>query len=263
MKLFRYIKTNYLIRSTELVEWIVHSPRCSIWRFYPYRAYLKYGALLKVRKGQIALLVNEGKIADMFNPGEYRLTTENMPMLKDMKKWGDNFNAPFKVDVYFVSTKPFVDMSWETDESILMNEREFGPIYIRARGLYNFKIDDKLIVYIRSVAERDSDFSTSSITEQLRKFVLDKFAKHLAETKINGLDLSTNLEAFSNEFTTIMKNDFANYGIELTKFSIEKIVFPEMVKTSLYKQANIRSVGMMINYSQMKLDDFVSNEKKN
>ena len=63
------------------------------------------GAKLTVREGQIAVFINEGQIADVFQPGMFELTTANLPILSTLQGWKYGFNSPFKAEIYFVSTR--------------------------------------------------------------------------------------------------------------------------------------------------------------
>ena len=82
---------------------------------YPMRDMeIQYGARLTVRESQMALFVNEGKIADQFGPGLYTLETQTLPLLTNLKHWYTGFESPFKSDVYFFSTRQQVDQKWGT-----------------------------------------------------------------------------------------------------------------------------------------------------
>lgn len=263
MSLLGKAKQKAFRRSIDLIEWIVHTPKTVIWHFSPYSAYFKYGVPLRVRKGQIAVLVSKGKFADTYQPGEYELTTSNMPILATMNGWKRGFNSPFKLDVYFVSTKQFSDMPWITKNPVLMHDAEFGPIHICAFGRYSFRVHHNPIVFIRNVVGTDGQFTTDSVTEQLRKFVITKFTDYLTDSNIAAFDLTTDLKEFSYDFTVDMKNYFLEYGIELNNFLVESIALPKIVEAALSKKTSKRSIGNMTTYTEMKFDDSFRNETVN
>lgn len=263
MILFKRTRQKIFKRSIGLVEWVVHTPKTVLWHFSPYGAYLKNGALLRVRKDQVAVLVSDGKFADMYQQGEYKLTASNMPILTTMKGWKRGFNSPFKIDVYFVCTKNFTDMPWVTKEPVLMNDKEFGPIHIYAFGTFCFRVHHNPIVFIRNVRGTDGYFTTNSIIEELRKFVVEKFADYLSESNIAAFDLSTDLKEFSNQFRIAMKNDFLKYGIELSSFLVESITLPEVVQAALYKKTSKQTIGNMTTYTEMKINDTLKSDTKN
>lgn len=255
MSLFGNLKLKAFRRCVHLVEWMVHAPKCTLWRYPTNYAYLENGTRLKVREGQMAVLVNNGKFADVFKPGEYELTAKNMPILSSMKGWKLNFKAPFKIDVYFINTRHFVDMSWYTSNPILVDDSRFGPIHVTANGLYSFHVGNNPIDYIRCVAGNDGRFTTSGITDYLRKFVVSKFTEYLTELNIGALELKTELKELSLDFTHAMKNDFSEHGIELTQFKIEKVTLPKVVEAALSKETSKRSLGNIGTYTKVNFDD--------
>ena len=240
----------------DIIEWTDNTSDTMIWRFPRYQAEIKNGAQLTVRESQVAVLVNEGQFADIFQPGRYQLTTSNMPVLTTIKGWKYGFNSPFKVDVYFVNTKQFLNLRWGTANPIMMRDPEFGPIRMRAFGSYCFRVDAKdPTKFITNVAGTSGEFTTEGISEQLRNFVITKFTDHLAESKIAALDLAANLNEFSNALTASLKDDFAEYGIELTKFLVENISLPEAVEQALDRRTSMGVIGNMAAYTQMQFAD--------
>ena len=89
----------------DVIEWIDDGRRTLVWRFPRYHNQIKNGAQLIVRPGQVAVFVHQGKIADVFGPGQHRLETRNLPVLSTLAGWLYGFDSPFKAEVYFVSTR--------------------------------------------------------------------------------------------------------------------------------------------------------------
>lgn len=263
MSIFKKIKQKAFSEFIDIIEWTDNSTDTMIWRFPRYQAEIKNGAQLTVRETQIAVLVNEGKFADVYQPGRYELNTSNMPILTTLKGWKYGFNSPFKVDVYFVNTKQFLNLRWGTANPIMMRDPEFGPIRMRAFGSYCFRVQPDPIKFIRNVAGTDGNFTTESITEQLRNFVITKFTDYLAESKIAALDLAANLNEFSSELSIELKDDFSDYGIQLTKFLIENISLPEAVEEALDKRTSMGVIGNMTTYTQMQFADSLKDAANN
>ena len=57
----------------DIIEWVDDSRQTLVWRFPRHRNEIKNGAQLIVRPGQQAVFVHQGKIADVFDPGQHRL----------------------------------------------------------------------------------------------------------------------------------------------------------------------------------------------
>ena len=131
----------------DIIEWIDDSRHTLVWRFPRYHNQIKNGAKLIVRPGQVAIFVHQGKLADVFEPGTYELTTGNMPILSTLAGWKHGFDSPFKSEVYFVSTRQITDMKWGTPNPIVLRDPDFGPVRIRAFGNYAIKaIDTKALL---------------------------------------------------------------------------------------------------------------------
>src|SRR5512140_3788983 len=91
----------------DIIEWTDDSSDTMVWRFPRYENEIKYGAQLVVRQAQAAVFVDRGQIADVFGPGQYRLETQNLPILTTLRSWKYAFQSPFKAEVYFVNTRNF------------------------------------------------------------------------------------------------------------------------------------------------------------
>ena len=65
MSLLDKIKGEFI----DIVEHLEDGGDTLVWRFPRYQNEIKNGARLVVREGQIAVLVNEGQLADIFHPG--------------------------------------------------------------------------------------------------------------------------------------------------------------------------------------------------
>src|SRR5512147_527817 len=173
----------------DIVQWIDDTNDTMVYRFERYNNQIKYGAQITVREGQSAVFVNEGKIADIFQPGMYKLETENLPVLSTLQGWKYGFNSPFMAEVYFVSTRQFTDLKWGTMNPIMLRDPEFGPIRLRAFGTYVMRAKDPRKL-LQQLVGTDSRFTLDEITEQLRNFIVSRFAGILGESKIPALDLA-------------------------------------------------------------------------
>ncbi len=226
----------------EVIEWVDDSSDTMVYRFPVYSKEIKMGAQLTVRETQAAVFLNEGKVADVFSPGRYELTTQNLPILTTLRSWKYGFNSPFKADVFFLNTRQFTDLKWGTANPIMMRDKEFGMIRLRAFGIYSMKIIDPKTFYMEIAGTRGL-FTTEEITEQLRKGIISLFTDLLAESAIPALDLATKYDELSAAARQKISLDFNTYGLELVKFYIENISLPEEVEKMLDKRTSMGIVG--------------------
>ncbi|MDR2913468.1 MAG: SPFH domain-containing protein [Tannerella sp.] len=255
MGLFDKIKEKAFNEFIDIIEWLDDTQDTMIWRFPRYQNEIKNGAQLIVRESQVAILVDQGKFADVYQPGRYELTTANMPILTTLRGWKYGFNSPFKVEVYFVNTKQFLNLKWGTKNPIMLRDPEFGPIRMRAYGTYCFRISSDPTKFIKNVAGTDGNFTTEGIQEQLRNFIITKFTDHLGESKIAALDIASNLNEFSAALQSSLNADFDDLGIEITKFLVENVSLPEEVEKALDKRTSMGIVGDMGKYTQFQFAD--------
>jgi membrane protease subunit (stomatin/prohibitin family) len=204
---------------------------------------IKLGAKLTVREGQAAIFVNEGQIADVFGPGLYTLSTQNMPILTMLKSWPHGFNSPFKAEVYFVSTRQFTNLKWGTANPIPMRDSDFGVVRTRAFGSYSIRITDAA-KFMREIVGTDGLFQTGEISGQLRNMVINEFTSVLGELKIPVLDLAANYRTLSERIQQSLEPHFTKYGLDLTQFLIENISVPPEVEAAMDRRASMGVVGV-------------------
>lgn len=245
MGLFDKLKGEFI----DIIEWLDDSNDTIVYRFERYGNEIKNGAKLTVRESQCAVFINEGKLADVFQPGMYELTTENLPILSTLKGWVHGFNSPFKAEVYFVNTKRFTDLKWGTQNPIMLRDAEFGPIRLRAFGSYSIRVTDPG-KFLKEVVGTDSDFTTDEVVSQLRNIVVSRFTDALGESKIPALDLAANYDELGKFMEGKIGGEFGDYGLELVKLLVENISLPPAVEEALDKRSSMGILGNLNQYTQ-------------
>jgi len=227
----------------EVIEWQDPTNDTMVYRFPVANNEIKMGARLTVREGQSAVFINEGQIADVFGPGLYTLSTQNMPILTMLKSWPHGFTSPFKAEVLFVSTRQFTNLKWGTANPIPMRDADFGVVRVRAYGSFSIRVTDPAKL-IREIVGTDGLFQTGEISGQLRNMVVTQFTTALGELKIPVLDLASNYRHLSDQIEQTLDPHFANYGLDLTQFLIENISVPPEVEEAMDKRSSMGVVGV-------------------
>jgi len=202
-----------------------------------------------VREGQAAVFVNEGKLADVFQPGTYTLDTKNLPILATLQGWKYGFESPFKAEVYFVNTRQFTDLKWGTKNPIMLRDAEFGPVRLRAFGTYVMRVKDAG-VFVREIVGTTGTVVTDDVTEQLRNMIVSRFTDLLGESRIPILDLAASYDELSNFATTRLAPECEKFGVELTKLLVENISLPPEVEAALDKRTSMGVIGDLSKYTQ-------------
>lgn len=241
----------------DVIEWLDSSNDTIVYRFQRQGNEIKNGAQLTVRESQVAVFINEGKVADVFPPGRYELTTQNLPILTTLNAWKHGFNSPFKAEVYFLNTKRFTNQKWGTPNIFYLRDSDFGRVSLRAFGTYTMKIADP-VKFIQEVAGTSGDFTTDEISSELRSLIVTQFIDAVGESKIPLLDMAQNYKDISNFCQKSLGEEFLEYGIEITKFLVSSISLPEKLQEKLDEGTGMNMLGDMNKYSQMKAADAMS-----
>jgi membrane protease subunit (stomatin/prohibitin family) len=227
----------------DIIEWVDNTNDTVVWKFPRFQNEIKMGAKLTVRESQQAVFLNEGRIADVFNPGLYTLQTQNMPILTTIMGWKYGFNSPFKADVFYVSTKQFIDQKWGTRNAITLNDERFGLLELRAFGNFSFRVTDAG-KFIKEIAGTQTTYTSQEIIEQLRTMVITRFTDAVGEGNIPVEKFASNLDELSQLCLTKINTDFESYGIQVTKFFVENISMPEDVKKEIFEYSRLNKIDM-------------------
>lgn len=227
----------------DIIEWLDDSNNTLVHRFERYQNEIKNGAKLTVREGQVAVFINEGQIADVFTPGMYTLTTQNLPLLSTLKGWKYGFDSPFKAEVYFVSTRNITDQKWGTKNPITLSDQRFGMLEIRAFGTYVIKVDDAPI-FIKEIVGTDGSFTADKIANQLRSMIVTRFTDAIGEANLPVENYASNINEISKYVHDVIAPEFKQYGIDVTKFLIENVSMPEEIKKEIFEYSRLNTIDL-------------------
>lgn len=245
----------------EIIEHLDDHHDTIVWRF-PVRAQeIKNGAKLVVREGQAAVFVNEGQMADVFGPGTYTLDTRNLPILATLKGWKYGFNSPFKAEVYFVKTTHFTGLKWGTRNPIMLRDPEFGPMRLRAFGIFNLRVVDPPAL-LKELAGTDGHFQVEEIEGYLKRNLVSRFSQALGSSQIAALDLASNYEVVAQRVAPMLARDFADIGIEITQFVVENISLPPEVEKVLDQRTGMGIVGNVQQYAAYQMANAIPDAAK-
>ena len=239
MGLFDRLRNEFI----DIVDWPNQDTETLVWKFPRYDNEIKMNAKITVREGQQAVFINEGKIADVFQPGMYTLQTQNMPILSTLKGWKYGFESPFKADVFFVSTRQEIDQKWGTKNAITVSDDRFGMIELRAFGTYTYKVTDAG-KFIKEIAGIDCQYTTDEISGQLKSIIATRFTNAAADGNIPIEKFASNLESLSGIILEKLNADFDAYGLKITNFLVENVSMPEELKKEIFEYSRLSKIDM-------------------
>ena len=237
----------------DIVEWVDDSQHTLVWRFPRYQNEIKNGAQLIVRPGQCAIFVDQGEIADVFENGQYELTTDNLPLLSTLRGWKHGFESPFKCEVYFVSTRQLTDLKWGTPNPIMLRDADFGPIRLRAFGTYSLRAVDPKIL-LRELVGTKGVFDANELGELMRSTIVEAFTDMIGEAKIAALDLASNYRELSSKLRErVCERIDDEYGLEVPALFIVNVSLPPEVEKALDTRSSMGVLGDMQRYQQFQM----------
>jgi membrane protease subunit (stomatin/prohibitin family) len=238
MALMDFIKKQFI----DILEWTESGDGTLAWRFPMADNEIQYGASLTVRESQMAVFVNEGKVADVFGPGMYKLTTQTLPILTYLKNWDKLFQSPFKSDLYFFSTRQQIDRRWGTSQPVTIRDKDFGAVRLRAFGNYAYRIADARLFYTEISGTRDR-YTTDELDGQLRGLMLQHISDAVAQSGVPFLDLAANQVEFAQQLREVTAPAFAKIGLQLEAVTVQNVSLPEELQKILDQKIGMGMVG--------------------
>jgi len=249
MAILDFIKKQFI----DIIEWTDDSRDTLSFRFPDEDKEIKRGAQLIVRESQVAQFVYLGQFGDTYGPGKYELTTDNIPILTNLKSWKYGLQSPFKADVYYVITRLFTGNKWGTANPVMMRDQDFGIVRLRAFGIYDFKIVDPKL-FLKEVAGTDDHFRLDEFNDTMRSRIVSIFSEALAQSKIPALDVAARYgELGAALLPLINPQTKEKYGLEVTSFVVENVSVPPEVEQAIDKRSSMAAVGNLNDYVKFQM----------
>jgi len=249
MAILDFIKKQFI----DIIEWTDDSRDTLSFRVPDEDKEIKNGAQLIVRESQVAQFVYLGQFGDSFGPGKYSLTTDNIPILTDLKGWKYGLESPFKADVYYVVTRLFTGNKWGTANPIMMRDDDLGIVRARAFGTYDFKITEPKL-FLKEVAGSDQNFRLDEFADTMRSRIVSIFADALASAKVPVFDVASRYSELGEALLPLINPVVAaKYGLQITSFIIENVSVPPEVEQAIDKRSSMAAVGNLNDYVKFQM----------
>ena len=245
MGLARFITKQFI----DVIQWTESDDDVLAWRFPTEDLEIQHGAALIVRDTQVAIFVDDGRIADRFEGGRHVLRTKNLPVLTDLRHWAKGFESPFKSEVYFFSTRLRVGQTFGTPQPITVRDREFGSVRVRAFGRYAFRIVDAGRFHQQLSGTRDA-YRVDDVEAQLRAILASALATQLGTSELPFLDMAANQAALAAGTRERANAACEPLGIAIAEVEIESLSLPDEVQQRLDERIGMGVVGDLGRYAQ-------------
>ena len=211
----------------------------------------KIGSQLVVRESQWAVFFRDGKAYDVFEAGRHTLSTQNIPLLTALFTTPLYGDSPFRAEVLFVSKRTFTELKWGTGQPIAFRDTEFKMIRLRSNGVYSFHVVDPKLFAVKLVGTRGI-YSNGDIEDFLRGIIVGRLSDILGETLESLLDLPRYFDELGAGLKARVRDDLAQYGLEMGDFIINAITPPDDVQKRIDERSGMEAVGGMDRYFQFK-----------
>ncbi len=249
MAILDFIKKQFI----DIIEWTDDSRDTLSYRFPDEDKEIKRGAQLIVRESQIAQFVYLGEFGDSYGPGKHELTTDNIPVLTNLKSWKYALESPFKADVYYIVTRLFTGNKWGTANPVMMRDQDFGIVRLRAFGIYDFRIVDPKL-FLKEVAGTDDHFRLDEFNDTMRSRIVSIFSEALAQSKIPALDVAARYGELGQALLPLINpQTTTKYGLEVTSFVVENVSVPPEVEQAIDKRSSMAAVGNLNDYVKFQM----------
>lgn len=233
----------------DVIDWTEEGDDVLAWRFPTADLEIQQGAALIVRETQVAVFVDEGRVADRFEAGRYVLRTKNLPILTDLRHWTKLFESPFKSEVYFFSTRRRIGQTFGTPQPLTVRDRELGAVQVRAFGVYGFRIVDAGLFHQQISGTRDV-YRVADLEGQLRAMLVSALAAELGTGAVPFLDLAANQPALGTAVAARANADCAPLGIAIADVKLESMTLPDELQKRLEERIGMGMVGDLGRYAQ-------------
>src|SRR5262249_20139257 len=144
---------------------------------------------------------------------------------------------------------------------IMLRDPEFGPIRLRAFGIFSIKVSDPAKL-IRQVTATSSSFQIDGILGQLKHNLVSRFTSALANAHVPALDLVGIYDEIGKRVIPAIKADFEDLVIDVTKFFVENISLPPEVEQALDTRSKMGILGNMQQYAAYQMASAIPDAAK-
>jgi len=193
---------------------------------------------LVVMPGEEAIFVKGGTIEQVFETGDYKLSTENYPFISRLRNAFSGGISAFNCVVYFIRKTHSMELKWGTSSLLSVFDKQFAQITritsaelkLSARGSYKIQVENGAILLKKMLGNGFSALSPNDIENYCREEFQEEIRNTLTRT-LNDAESLMGIEARSKEFSAILHPSLApilaDYGLSLVSFTISLLELDE------------------------------------
>lgn len=171
-----------------------------------------------------------GQALDLFGPGRHTLETQNIPLIKKILNLPTGGQTPFHCEVYFINKTDQPEVKWGTDSPVQYTDPQHQiPLSIGASGTMILRAEDSRKLLVKLVGT-ENYLGQTQLASKLRSIVVANAKAHLGQVMRSGefsiFDVDGKILDISAALHEKLAPDFADYGMGLVRFLIERWALP-------------------------------------
>lgn len=208
----------------DVVEWQPQSNDIFAWKF-PHEN-LSTGTQLIVRESQEAVFFSKGQILGKFGAGKHILSTENLPLLRNLYGIPFGKKNPFTAEVWFVNKAAPLTIDWTTSPVRIMDADYGQMIPIVSKGRYGLKVQDAekfLVKLVGTLTEFNSHQLTDHFMGPLVAKTNSTIVSYMTTNRVGIMQISAFLDQLSTFLSEPLNKFWDEYGFDLTGFYVTSV----------------------------------------
>ncbi|WP_324679145.1 SPFH domain-containing protein [Hymenobacter sp. GOD-10R] len=210
----------------EVIQWDAPQLHQLLWQFPSAHDEVKNASKLLVGPGQGALLVYEGRVADVLSTeGVYSLATDNHPFVTTLRKLRTGGESEHKLKIYFYRRAENVNQPWGTPTPVKYLDPVYGfPVELGAHGNLSFAVANARQFFTEVVGLSDL-YTVPQAKALLQSRITQELATQLAAAQFSYQQLDAQLSALAARLREPLAAECSRLGLLLTDFRLTGTVF--------------------------------------
>lgn len=212
-----------------------------LWYKYPSKTdEIKNASKLIVAPGQGAVLVYEGKVADVLtDEGTFNLKTDNHPFFTTLVNLRQNFESEHKLQIFFFRKAQVTNQHWGTASPVKFIDPQYKlPVEMGANGTFSYKISNIEHFFINIVGAK-AEVSNDEIRELLLGRLSQNIISSIHKLGYAYNEIDGHLTEIGLQMTSLLNQDTEQLGFTLTDFRVDGTVFDEQTQERIGRIADV------------------------
>lgn len=209
--------------AVDFVSWNEEAQPGYFWAFPHAEHPLAEGGELLVEHGQALVVMDGDAVADVLEPGTYRVSPALWPKLAAARGWQ---GGQVRARLLFLRTSSSPQLRWGTADPALVELPGHGRVELRAFGRFSVRVIEPQTVAERMArAEIPSD---ESFEQRVRRIVSGRFAQALEGNAWSADPIAelNDLDALTAQLRGRVEAALNGSGLSLTRFVMENLTAP-------------------------------------